>query len=194
MREPDLKGIYATASIIGREAGINVTTLELFRFRTESRVNKVVEETGCLHIGWEAKKDVVKCSLRGLFAPCFAVVKVGNARHARVQGAAPAAAWVNADAFISLPAKLDFAKRKTIAVEEFRNFVSRSQGFLFRAALLHGLRAQPSNALNDSRQIFAISLGVGARCSNNEAPQIIKERVDLNGELVLGDATANRRG
>jgi hypothetical protein len=85
VRQPDLKGIYAIATLVWRDIGKDTVSLEAFGFGIESHVNKVV---GCLDISREAKEDVAECPLRGFFTPYLALAEVGDARGACVEGAA----------------------------------------------------------------------------------------------------------
>ena len=104
------------------------------------------------------------------------------------KSAAPAALGVDAEAFANLPTKLDFAERQSMAIEEFRHLVGRSQGFLLGAALIDGLRAQRLNALNDPREIFVASFGAGAGRREKQPAEIIEQVAHLAGEHFFGDA------
>ncbi len=88
---------------------------------------------GRFDIGRKTEKHMAERAARGRFAPHLAVAEGGNAGNASVEGAAPTASGVDAEALASLPAKLDFAERQAMAIEECRHLVCRSQGFLLGA-------------------------------------------------------------
>src|SRR5580704_11760131 len=126
---------------------------------------------GGLDIGRKTEKHMAERAGWGRFAPHLAVAEGGNARNACVEDAAPAAPGVDAEAFASLPAKLDFAERQSMAIEEFRHLVCRSQGFLLGAALIDRLGAQCPNALNDPGKILVARVGARAGGYQKQASQ-----------------------
>src|SRR3984893_10714484 len=105
--------------------------------------------------------------------PHFAVAKAGDTRNAGVESAAPAPLGVDSDPFANLATELDFTERQSIAIQEFRHLVGRSQGFLLGAALIDGLRPQRLNALNHPREIFIASFGAGACRCEKQAAEIV---------------------